>query len=205
MSERKKGYLIVIGISLIIVTLISLNVIQANKNNTTEIDGMKVTYDELQRMIEEKENELNDITNELNENKNFYDELQAIAKERNDLLETINEYKDEIMSLENEIEKKQKELDKLSGEIVKVKDDPIKINPGYYYFGIDNIEPGRYRMTAQEGQRGNVFVRDHERGMSYVAETFGDGTNGSVKEFTFYADEGDEIEATIPVYLYPVE
>src|SRR5690606_29534992 len=163
------------------------------------------TYDELQRMIEEKENELNDITNELNENKKFYDELQAIAKERNDLLETINDYKDEIMSLENEIEKKQKELDKLSGEIVKVKDDPIKINAGYNYFGIDNIEPGRYRMTAQEGQRGNVFVRDHERGMSYVAETFGDGTNGSVKEFTFYADEGDEIEATIPVYLYPVE
>lgn len=163
------------------------------------LDEDKVTYDELQKMIEEKENELDDITKDFKDNKEHYDELQEISDEYDELLESVVNYKLEITSLESEIEEGQKELDKIHGEIAKVTDEPIKVNPGTFYFG-DDIEEGRYKVTHQENQRGNIYFRGNES----FAETFGKGEY-SVEEYTFNAYDGEEIQFDIPALLYPVD
>ena len=164
-----------------------------------DIDGEKISYEELQRSIEEKQKELDDISKDLNENKEYYDELQQIENEREELMQAALEYKGEIVSLETEIEEKQDELNKINGEIAKVIDEPIKVNPGTFYFG-DDIEEGRYKVTNQDGQRGNIYFRGGEG----FAETFGKGEY-SIEEYTFNAYDGEEIQFDIPALLYPVE
>lgn len=163
-----------------------------------ELDEGKVTYDELQEVIKDKENELNDITNELKENEDYYNELQRIEDKKEEIKKDVVEYEKDEISLETEIENKEEKLNKIDKKIIKIKDEPTKINPGVYYFG-DDIEPGRYKLTYQEGYDGNVFFR----GDNNFGETFGKGKY-SIEEYTFYADEDDELEATIPINLYPV-
>lgn len=163
------------------------------------LDEDKITYDELQDLIADKEKELKEITNELESNKDYYNEVQETAAEHEELLEAVVDYKVEITSLETEMEEKQSELDKLTGEIAKVIDEPIKVNSGTFYFG-DDIEEGRYKVTNQDGQRGNIYFRGDEG----FAETFGKG-DYSVEEYTFNAYEGEEIQFDIPALLYPLE
>lgn len=193
-------------------------ILSACGDKKVEVEGSLVTYDELQKKIEEREFELNELKDSISEhkqelkevkgdissNKKRYDELEKLAKNEEKIKQSTQEMESKINSLETSIKEKQNKLSALEGELVKAEKQPIKINPGYYYFGVDAIAPGRYKVTAQEGQYGNVFIR--RDGRSYVAETFGDGKRGSsIREFTFMSSAGDEIEATIPIYLYPVE
>jgi len=184
---------------------------------TAEVQGKEIAYEQLLEMIEEADQELSsleeeienknkdlqEVENSLSENQSKFEGLEELAENRDQVNQEVNDAESELESLKSEISDKKDEIETIQGEIVKAKDEPIKLNAGYYYFGIDDIEPGRYKITAQEGNRGNVFIRD-ERG-SYVAETFGDGERNSLTEFTFQSNEGDEIEATIPINLYPVE
>lgn len=195
MIELRKYLFIIIAV-LVVALIIS---ILYGVGKGAELEEDKVTYDELQSLIADKEIELRDITKELDDNKEYYDELQEIAAEHEELLETVVDYKAEITSLETDIEEKEKELEKINGEIAKVKDEPIKINPGVYYFGED-LDVGRYKLTNQEGYRGNAYFY----GDDSFAETFGEG-DLSIEEYTFYGDEGDKLKADIPIELYPVE
>lgn len=190
---------------LLIVVLLALG----GCSNTVEVDGAKVTYDELQTKIESRQSELDEIEGKLTaiktefaENDSKYKALEALAKEQDEIKQEVETKKAVLEETQEIIDSVKEELATLQGEILKYKDEPIKINPGFYYFGSD-IESGRYKITAQEGQRGNVFIR--KDGRSYVGETFGDGTRSSVKEFTFRSIDGDEIEAKIPIYLFPVD
>lgn len=166
---------------------------------SVDIDGEKVNYEELQVKIEDKEKELNEVSQELDEGKEHYEELKKLDTQQDVLTESIVDYELELISVEKELEEKQEELDKVDEELIKVNDEPIKVNPGTFYFG-DDIEEGRYKITYQDGYNGNVFFR----GDNDFGETFGKG-NHSIEEYTFYADDGDELEATIPILLYPVE
>lgn len=178
-------------------------------SNTVEVDGAKVTYDDLQAKIESRQSELDEIEGKLNtikkefaENDSKYKALEELAREQEEIKREVEAKKATLEETQEIIDSVKEELAKLQGEVLNYKDEPIKVNPGFYYFGSD-IESGRYKITAQEGQRGNVFIRSD--GRSYVGETFGDGTDSSIKEFTFQSNDGDEIEATIPIYLYPVD
>lgn len=159
----------------------------------------KITYDELQTEIANKEVELYNIKSDLEDNKEFYDALRELAEEHDELIDSIAEYKSDVESLETEIKEKENQLKKIEGKLVKVVDEPIKVNPGTFYFG-DDIESGRYKVTHQEGQRGNIYFRGDES----FAETFGKG-DLSVEEYTFNAYDGEEIQFDIPALLYPVE
>lgn len=190
-------------------------VLSACGNNKVEIEGKAVDYQLLVDMVKEKEGELAEVE----ENKNAAgEELKKVKNEitsnwdRFEGLETLEKNKgkieDEVIAASSTLEKTKLEIDaakselsKLQGDIVKAKDEPIKISAGFYYFGSD-IKPGRYKLMAQPGHRGNVFIRTD--GRSKVAETFGGGTYG-IDDFVFQALDGDEIEATVPVLLYPVE
>lgn len=201
-------------IVLAIITLLTLTACASS----TEIDGKKVTYDELDAMIEEREqtasnledeikekeeklkdyeSQLSEILTEFRENKTKYERLEEIADKEDEVNESLKEKESELRSLEKSIEEKQGELDSLTGDLVKIKGEPIKVNPGTFYFGSD-IEVGRYKVTYQEGQRGNIYFRGSER----FAETFG---SGATQEYTFNGYDGEEIQFDIPALLYPVE
>lgn len=184
-------------ITLLVVSLV-ISLLYAS-GLSASLDEEILTYNELVEEIEKKEDELNDITKDLNDNKEYYDELLSISEEHEELVDTVVDYKLEVRELKDDIKEKKKELKGLEKEITKVEKEPIKINPGVYYFG-DDIDPGRYKITNQDGYNGNVFFR----GDNYFGETFGDGKY-SIDEYTFYADEGDELEASIPILLYTVE
>ncbi|AUJ26561.1 hypothetical protein [Virgibacillus dokdonensis] len=162
----------------------------------------KVTYDELQKKIEDKERELESISTELKENEDYYNELQQIEEEREELMQTVVDYKVEITSLENEIEDKENKLNKIEGKIVKTVDKPIKLEAGYFYFGED-IDPGRYKIEVPKGTNGNVHVKS-EDGDLIVSKNIGGNSQYSVDSYTFHASSGDEIEASVPLLLYPV-
>jgi|GEM_PF-5166236 len=166
-------------------------------SKSVDIEGEKVTYDELKEKIKEKEEELDEITIDLNKNKNHYEELQEIEEEHQELLDGSLYYREEITELDEEIEEKEIELNKINGDLVKVKDDPIKINPGTYYFGED-LEEGRYKVTYQDGEHGNIYFHGDED----FAQTFG---NDETKEYTFNANEGEDIKTDIQALLYPIE
>ncbi|MUK88517.1 hypothetical protein GMD78_08940 [Ornithinibacillus sp. L9] len=159
---------------------------------------------QLDQEIESANGELNDTIKATNERKDEFQELKELAANKDDLKSEVIKHQRELKSLQTDIKSAEEELAKLEGELIKASDKPIKVSAGYFYFGSD-IEPGRYKITAQEGHRGNVFIREEGKRGSYVGETFGDGSRGSTVDFVFESKAGDEIEATIPVYLYPVE
>lgn len=187
-----------IMISVLLLTLILIGC----SNQSVDIEGKAYDYKELTAKISEAQTELNMIQAELISGKAKYEEMETLSENKERLEENISVGLDELGNIIVEIETANKELDLLTGEIAKVKDEPIKLGAGFYYVGSD-VPPGRYKLMAQEGNRGNVFVRGD--GRSFVAETFGDGSNGSVVDFVFHAFDENEIEATIPVLLYPVE
>lgn len=190
----------------------------SNEEAQAEVDGEVMNLEEIKENISEseekfkaleekissKESELSDLESSFSERKAEFDELTKLADNRDSIEEEISKSESTLESLNSDISETESKLDELKEEIVSFADEPIKLEAGYFYFGED-IESNRYKLTAQEGQRGNVFIRSAADGMSYVSDTFGDGTNRSVEEFTFTASDGDEIEATIPIYLYPVE
>lgn len=194
-----------LGIGVLAASLLSA----CGGEETVDIEGEALNYGELKweltsinQEISEAEVELETVNQELQDNKERFEGLEELADNRDQLEEEVNESEATLEELENELESIQEEIDKAEGKLVEVQDEPISVNAGYFYFG-DDIEPGRYKITAQEGQRGNVFIRRNDR--SYVNEIFGDGSNRTTKEFTFKAEEADELEATIPVLLYPIK
>lgn len=180
---------------------------------TVDIEGESLNYEELQEKIEKSNKELEDveskistsneelvdIKSELKSNEDEFSELKYLANNKDEITEEVREFEKKKEELESVIEELEDRLEYLEGEIVRVESEPIKVNPGVYHFGSD-IEVGRYKITAQEGQRGNVFFD----GNTYFGETFGGGEY-AIEEYTFYAENGDQIEASIPIYLYPAE
>lgn len=180
-------------------------------DSQAEIDGEMVKLDELKQMVDEEQQKLSEVEKEVEskeqkalgleiefqDRETEFNELVALSEER----ESLDE---EVIQLRIERDDLNREIEKITAKVVEVKDEPIKVGAGYFHFG-DDIETGRYELKAQDGYRGNIFVR--RDGRSYVADTFGKSRTGGSDEITFVfsAKVGDEIEATVPFELYPVE
>ncbi|MCU9614129.1 hypothetical protein OEV98_11210 [Caldibacillus lycopersici] len=211
-----------ITVSAIIFFLIGLGIGQSVAK--VKIDNKKMSYDQITTEIKTKNTELEDlenkinetrtelvsvtdeknkVLNEINQNKKIIDEANEIINNRDSLTNEINDKGTELAVLDTDIKKKKEELDALTVQIKKTGEDPYKLGAGYYYFGSD-IPTGRYELRAQDGYRGNIFVRG-TNGISKVAETFGEGSEYSIESFVFDGLDGEEIEATIPIILVPVE
>lgn len=158
---------------------------------------------ELESLIDEKQT----VTQEVNENKelievakDYSQNKEALDNQLQTLTSQISTKNEEIKQLDSQISSKQDELASLTGQIQETGEAPIELGAGFYYFGKD-IPPGRYDLQPQPGQYGNVFVRGLN-GISKVGETFG---RDELQSFIFEGLEGEEIEATIPIILVPVE
>lgn len=198
-----------------IILLISVLFLASCGNDEVEVNGAKMEYEELLAEIEKNKTELAEIEEEkssaqtelskiegtLSEDKEKYDALEKLAADQKTIESSVEESKSTLASLQSEIESAKTELEGLESEIVKVAGGPISLNAGFYYVSKD-VPPGRYKLTAQEGDWGNVFVRNKNDYGSKVSDTFG---GDELESFIFEAVEGDEIEATIPIHLFPVE
>lgn len=168
--------------------------------NKGEVAGALLTYDEIQEEISIAERDLENLQSELESFSEEYEvALNAIERE-DEIFTNVRKKEEELIELENSISEAEKQLKILSGELVAFSDEPIKIGAGYFYFGQD-IDPGRYQVKPQEGKSGNFFVRGNNR----VNIILGENRDSHVESFVFEAKEGDELEATIPIFLYPVE
>lgn len=202
---------------LLFILLISVALVGcSNEEAQAEVDGEVVNLEKLHKMIDESteqlsglgeeitaaESELREIEMEFKNKESEFSKLSKLAENQESVKEEVKEAESTLDTLNSQIKDAESELEKLEGKIVSVTNEPIKINAGYFYFGSD-VEPGRYELRPQEGQYGNVFIR--RGGSSYVAETFGSADRGGLTDFVFEAQDGDEIEATIPILLYPVD
>ncbi|MEK3909618.1 hypothetical protein [Oceanobacillus sp. FSL W7-1309] len=202
---------------LLLILLISVALVGcSNEEAQAEVDGEVVNLEKLYKMIDDSKEELNglsgeisaaesdlrDIEMEFKNRESEFSKLSELAENQESVKEEVKEAEASLDNLNSQIEDAESKLGELEGKIVSVSDEPIKINAGYFYFGSD-VEPGRYELRPQEGQYGNVFIR--RGGSSYVAETFGSADRGALTDFVFEAQDGDEIEATIPILLYPVD
>lgn len=200
-----------------VVLLLTMLILAGCGNDEVEVNGSKMEYEELLAEIEKSkadlevieknkstsQTELAEIEKNLDDKKDKYEALEKLAADQKNVESNLEKSKNEITSLQVEIDSAETELKGLQGAIVKVKDEPIRIGAGYYYFG-DDIPPGRYKAVPQEGQSGNFFVRDING--SKVNTILGHRTDyGHVEEFLFEGFSGDEVEATLPVLLYPAE
>lgn len=192
--------------------------------DTVDIDGEALNFAELMDKVRatesdlsEAEQNLKDVENQITSReadlKNLetkyktevegFEEVAALIEDKKSIESEISSAETELSILNKDIETAEGKLEKLNGDIVKASDQPVKLSAGYFYFGED-VEAGRYKLTAQEGHRGNVFIR--RDGSSYVSETFSHKPSEyAITEFVFTGLPGDQIEATIPIYLYPVE
>jgi len=190
----------------------------AGCSDSVDIDGEKVDYDELQDKIAEKEKELDNIKDsisdaesnltetesDLSKKKEEFDELISLKGKEEELQSKIDESSQQVDDINEKVQERmdkleslEDEIETMEGKVVKAKDDPIKLQPGTYYFGTD-IEPGRYKVTYQNGQHGNIYFH----GAESFAQTFG---NDSTQEYTFTAHVGEDIQFDIAGLLYPVE
>jgi len=197
-----------------LIGLIILLVLLVGCSNSTDIDGEKVTFEELQDKISEKEDDLEEVENkikssekdlnriekDLSDNKKKYDDLETLAKNEEDLKSEVKTKEDELEELEETLKETQEKFDTLQGDLVKMEDEPLKVNAGYFYFGSD-IEPGRYIVKPQSGNSGNFFVR----GTNRVNIILGNDSERHLEEYTFEASDGDELETGLPIELYPAE
>lgn len=180
-------------------------------------------YDELATKVEKKETELAELENEIKENQESYDEAMKIVKDKKSAEKSLDEIKSkieeansqvkdaeakvktkkeglnkEIKDLENDIKSKEKELASLTGQVKEKKSAPITLSAGQFTVGKD-IPEGRYKAVTTGG-KGNFFVN----GGADVNVILGNGGFGE-SEYTFYANDGDEIEITTSVKFIPVE
>lgn len=195
------------GILFVVLVIVLFTSGCADKEATAEVDGKAMKLHEIKEELEKAKDDLYEKNNEIEEaEKEIEDikELKKIAKERDKVEKDLQKSKSELETVKADTKRAEEGLERLRGEVDEAESEPKKLNAGYHYFG-DDVEAGNYILKPQQGHTGNVFVRGLD-GYSKVSETFGPGNDGhSISEFKFEGLEGEEIEATIPILLYPIE
>lgn len=210
--QKKRGK-IILGI----VGLLFIGVIYGigNSSATLELNGDKVTYDELQGKladveanIETKEKEFSTLDEKFKERENEVNEVLALVDEKEEVSTKVDGVKGELTdtekklkSVSEELGEKKNELEKVESAIVKKKEEPTQLLSGVYIVGID-VSEGRYQVT-NVGRGSNFFVYDSS-GSGKVNTILGDSRVGS-GDYIFFANDGDLIETNGEVKLIPVE
>lgn len=214
--KQKNFWFKVVGIFLL--CLVSLGI--GNSSAKIDLGDKKVTYDELTKEIDKRK----ELIQEFNENIESADQnltelkknLQSHEEELNKAMEVINnkeKVESEIEKLSEELESKKGELSEIdkdlnakndelaavSSRILKKKKEPKTLSAGTFIVGSD-IPASRYSASAASGS-GNFIVYDSGGGLK-VNQILG---SYGVAEHVFFAEEGDQIEITIPVTFTAIE
>lgn len=184
------------------------------------IEKEKVTYDELKKKIDEKENELTYAKSKTKEGvdaeqkkldakKEEVKSTLALVDNKNQLTSEIDKLskdaeakKGEIGKLDADINGKKGELQQLTDGVKAKKEEPRTLNAGQYIVGKD-IPAGRYKATAV-GRGSNFVVYDSKSGSAVVNTILGNSSVGR-GDYTFFTGDGDIIKTEESVKLIPVE
>jgi septal ring factor EnvC (AmiA/AmiB activator) len=194
--------------------LVGVSIIFSWGSSSAKVDlgKEKVSYDELVKVIGEKEKEVKVVEKKLSDVEKEYDskktELekamevvnnkQKVEDEITKLDGSIKSKQDEIAKLDADISKKQGELAAVTGQIKEKGEAPIVLPAGTFTTGKD-IPAGRYKAEPNRGS-GNFFVNG---GMD-VNIILGGGDFGE-PEYIFSVQDGDEIEITLSVKFTAVQ
>jgi hypothetical protein len=194
--------------------LVGVSIIFSWGSSSAKVDlgKEKVSYDELVKVIGEKEKEVKVVEKKLSDVEKEHDskktELekamevvnnkQKVEDEITKLDGSIKSKQDEIAKLDADISKKQGELAAVTGQIKEKGEAPIVLPAGTFTTGKD-IPAGRYKAEPNRGS-GNFFVNG---GMD-VNIILGNGGFGE-PEYIFSVQDGDEIEITLSVKFTPVQ
>lgn len=189
----------------------------------TKIDGEKVNYEGLIKMIEDSKEKLEANEKEL---KSKQDAVKAnkeelakvigdITKERdnltlgrelfnkkNDLESEITSSQGKLDGIKTEVASAQVQLDGLQSAIKVKKEEPIQLPAGQFVVGKD-IKPGRYKVLPV-GRGANFMVYDSS-GSSVVNTIIYSSGDLGVTEYVTILLDGYIIDAHSPFKYLPVE
>ncbi|MFC4387508.1 hypothetical protein ACFOZ1_06735 [Gracilibacillus marinus] len=186
---------------LLIVLVSLLFLVACGDEETIDIEGETLKYEEFKTELASVESELKTKKQELFDTKADLGRVIAQMEEEEAEFAELEELASNREQLESDVKEAQETLASLKKEIITLKDEPIKVGAGYFYFGED-LEPGRYLIKSQHPRGGNVFVR--RDGSSYVNVILSD-SDGYPSDYVFESINGDELEVAMPVELYQVE
>jgi peptidoglycan hydrolase CwlO-like protein len=172
----------------------------------------KVSYDELVKVIKDKQGEiktvegkLSDIQKQYTDKQSEFDEAMKVVNNKKSvedeiatLESTLKTKQGEIKSLDSKISSKENELASITGQIQVKKDKPKVLSAGKFTVGKD-IPAGRYKAVPNRGS-GNFFVNAG----ADVNIMLGKG-DFYEPEYIFEVVDGDEIEITLSVKFIPIK
>ncbi|WP_368504167.1 hypothetical protein AB3N04_19245 [Alkalihalophilus sp. As8PL] len=229
-SENKKSFIpkafnksmgIILAISvlfIIVAAVIAYNM--GNNNATIELEGEKITLEEIKQQItayeqeqvehqektaeskaeyEAKKQELDELSEEYREVKALVRRSDELSSQIKEIEQSLEQKDSEVSSLDAALSEKQSELELLTNSIVEKKEEPRVLSAGVFTVGTD-LPAGRYKIEPNSGS-GNYFVNS---GMK-TNIILGKGDSFYLSEYIMAFSDGDEIEATLPVKYTPVE
>lgn len=212
-NVNKKGINLKVVLSVVgIIVLLIVSYSIGSGTASTKIDEEKVTYNKLLEKIEKLETERDEVSNnigkqeqQLKDKESEYSEVikmieqkDLIQKDIDSLNNDVTTKKDEINKLVGEIETKNKELALVTAQIKEKKMEPKNLSAGKFTVGKDVIA-GRYKVIPN-GSGGNFFVNDGMKANIMLGR--GDFY---VSEYVIELIDSDEIDATLPIKLIPIE
>ncbi|PLR95901.1 hypothetical protein [Bacillus sp. T33-2] len=170
------------------------------------IEGKEGSLASIKEDIRQAESDLTAVQGEIKEQESAYAEAKKVIENRSALEAEVAKIQSdlgakqtEIQNLENTIESKKGELAGIEGQIREKKEAPKQLPAGHFVVGRD-IAEGRYKVVpVGEGSNFVVYSAGGELKVNTILGSWG------VKEYVFFASEGDEIQSEAPTRFVPVE
>jgi peptidoglycan hydrolase CwlO-like protein len=183
-----------------------------NASAKVDLGKEKVSYDELVKVIKDKQGEiksveskLSDIQKQYSDKQTEFDEAMKVVNNKKSMEDeiaklegTLKSKQGDIKSLDSKISSKEKELASITGEIQEKKDKPKVLSAGKYTVGKD-IPAGRYKAVPNRGS-GNFFINDGADANIMLGKG-----EFYEPEYIFEVVDGDEIEITMSVKFIPIK
>lgn len=164
-----------------------------------EIDSKRNESSSLDIEIKDNKDELNKISKEHEEAKELIDIKDSLSNEINSLTTSEESLNKEIETLNVSVSDSEKKLKKLEEGIVLKEAEPRTLIAGNFNVGKD-IDSGRYKVYPTGKFEGDLYVNDYETTVYFSKDdSFG------VNEYILNLEDGDEINASIPLTFAPVE
>lgn len=203
-------------IPLVVFLLLIISFSIGSSSAKTDLDGKKVTYDDLVVKIKEKKSKLNKTENKFSDTKAKLEDITQEYKAANavinnktenenkvkELDEQISSKSSQISSLDSTINTKKNELSSLESAIKVKKEAPVELPAGQFIVGKD-ISPGRYKVLPI-GRGANFMVYDSS-GNNVVNTIIYSSSDLGVSEYVTLLSDGYIIDAHSPFKYVPVE
>lgn len=173
----------------------------------TALNEKTVSYNQLEKEIQKKKEELTTIQKEFDSIKASYEEAKKLVAEKEQIKGDIqiaqrehDSTVEKMYKVSKDLETKQAELEKVSNAIIAKQQEPKQLPAGHFTVGKD-IQAGRYKVTPV-GRGSNYVVRDIT-GRLKVNTIL--GNDYGVPEYVVELEDQDTIQAESRVKYIAIE